>query len=240
MYCCACKFKFAWRSCPAPPGPERSQSTAAAQFVIARRSLRLPPRQLFENGAAQSLATSRLFASCRPGHCTASGQVDLLPPRQTRSSRFWRCHRRPSHLDAQSSGIDRRARQASPNVATLRTTKTKILKMKTDEFITALRNSANKQLLFVNESGDAVHSGYHLTEVKAVNFDTVDCGGQVNHWHETILQLWVPADTDDEYMSVAKFLSIYDKVRRLIPLDHDAEIRVEYGDENFFPSTYHV
>ena len=88
--------------------------------------------------------------------------------------------------------------------------------MKTNKFITALRNSPDKQLQFVNESGDTVHSGYHLTEIKAANFDTVDCGSQVNHWHETILQLWVPADADDEYMSASKFLRIYDKVRGLV------------------------
>jgi hypothetical protein len=54
------------------------------------------------------------------------------------------------------------------------------------------------------------------------------------------VQLWVPADPDDEYMTAAKFLKIFDKVRGMIPLDFDAEIRVEYGDENFFPSTYHI
>ena len=112
--------------------------------------------------------------------------------------------------------------------------------MKTNKFITALRNSPDKQLQFVNESGDTVHSGYHLTEIKAANFDTVDCGGQVNHWHETILQLWVPADANDEHMSASKFLGIYDGVRGLVSLDENSEIRVEYGDENFFPSTYHV
>ncbi|PYL87508.1 MAG: hypothetical protein DMF17_02355, partial [Verrucomicrobia bacterium] len=44
----------------------------------------------------------------------------------------------------------------------------------------------------------------------------------------------------DDYMTSAKFLKIFDKVRGMIPLTVDAEIRVEYGDENFFPSTYHV
>jgi hypothetical protein len=41
-------------------------------------------------------------------------------------------------------------------------------------------------------------------------------------------------------MTTAKFLSIYNKVARLIPLDLTAEIRFEYGDENFPPSDYHV
>ena len=112
--------------------------------------------------------------------------------------------------------------------------------MKTSEFISALRRATDTQLTFVDLDGQAVHSGYHLTELKAASFETVDCGGQVNRWHEAILQLWVPPDADDDYITVAKFLKIFNKVRGMIPLDLDAEIRVEYGDENLFPSTYRV
>jgi hypothetical protein len=54
------------------------------------------------------------------------------------------------------------------------------------------------------------------------------------------MQLWVPSHADNEYMTAAKFLKIFDKVRGMISLNLDAEIRVEYGDDNFFPSTYHV
>ena len=112
--------------------------------------------------------------------------------------------------------------------------------MKTDEFISALRVASDNQLLFVDRHGRAVHSGYHLTELKAASFQTVDCGGRTNRWHETIVQLWVPPNPDDEYMAAAKFLKIFDKVRGMIPLNFDAEIRVEYGDENFFPSAYYA
>jgi hypothetical protein len=114
--------------------------------------------------------------------------------------------------------------------------------MTTQEFIAALRKTPDNQLIFENEAGDTVRAGYHLTEIKAAHFDTVDCGGQTNQWHETILQLWVPAaaDDDDEYMTSGKFLRIFDKVGAMIPLRLEAEIRVEYGDENFFPSLYHV
>jgi hypothetical protein len=33
---------------------------------------------------------------------------------------------------------------------------------------------------------------------------------------------------------------LWTRVARLIPLDPTAEIRFEYGDENFPPSNYHV
>ncbi len=113
--------------------------------------------------------------------------------------------------------------------------------MKTREFIEQLRGSRSKQVLFVDENDTTIHGGYHLTELKAAAFDTVDCGGQKNRWHETIVQLWVPENEEsDEFMTADKFLSIYDRVSGMIALDPEAEIRFEYGDENFAPSNYHV
>lgn len=113
--------------------------------------------------------------------------------------------------------------------------------MTTRDFISRLREAAAKQLVFTNSDGAMVHGGYHLTELKAASFDTVDCGAQKNQWNETIVQLWVSEDEENgEWMTAAKFLSIYDRVARLIPLDPTAEIRFEYGDENFPPSNYHV
>lgn len=112
--------------------------------------------------------------------------------------------------------------------------------MKTKQFIETLRLSPEHDLIFINSEGISVHTGYHLTEIKAVTYDTVDCGGQRNDWNETILQLWVPEDADDEYMKAGKFVRIFDSVRSSIPLREDANVRVEYGDENFFPSVYDV
>ena len=85
--------------------------------------------------------------------------------------------------------------------------------MKTHEFIEAVRNSADKELIFANADGQAIRAGYHLTEIKVASFETVDCGGKTNRWNETILQLWVPEDAEDTYMKSDKFLRIYDKAR---------------------------
>src|SRR5436189_3334991 len=92
--------------------------------------------------------------------------------------------------------------------------------MRTQDFISRLRKAAAKALVFINSNGATIHGGYHLTELKAASFDTVDCGAQKNQWTETIVQLWVPEeDYNGEFMTAAKFLSIYDKVARLIALD---------------------
>ena len=112
--------------------------------------------------------------------------------------------------------------------------------MKTKEFIDILRASPDKKLIFANANGDGILPGYHLTEIKAAAYDTVDCGGQKNRWNETILQLWVPEEAEEDYMEAGKFVLIYDKVRGLVSVDEDAEVRIEYGDENFFPTAYHV
>jgi hypothetical protein len=112
--------------------------------------------------------------------------------------------------------------------------------MKTSEFISRLRTLPNNQLIFADRDGHTVHTGYHLTELKAASFETVDCGGQTNRWQETIVQLWVPPHAGGEYMTAAKFLKIFEKVRGMIPLNLDTEVRIEYGDENFVPSAYRV
>src|SRR5438093_10841341 len=112
--------------------------------------------------------------------------------------------------------------------------------MKTTEFISTLSAAPGNRLIFADLDGRAVHGGYHLTELKAAQFETVDCGGQTNRWQETIVQLWVPPHADGDYMTAAKFLKIFEKVQGMIPLNLDTEVRIEYGDENFFPSTYQV
>ena len=113
--------------------------------------------------------------------------------------------------------------------------------MTTKDFISRLSRSQDKPLVFVNVDGDTIHPGYHLTEIKAAKFDTVDCGAEKNQWNETIMQLWVPeGERSEDFMTAGKFLRIYEKVSQRIDVDPAAEVRFEYGDENFFPSNYHA
>ena len=69
--------------------------------------------------------------------------------------------------------------------------------MKTQHFISSLREAPPKRLVFANSEGATIHGGYHLTELKAASFDTVDCGAQKNQWNETIVQLWVPEEEEE-------------------------------------------
>jgi Family of unknown function (DUF6428) len=109
--------------------------------------------------------------------------------------------------------------------------------MNTQEFITGLRPFADQPLIFEHLQGTRVPAGYHVTEVKAVQYQTMDCGGEPNAWAETIVQLWNPeAGEEDRVMTVEKFLKIYDRAAAGTPVQSTAEIRLEYGNETL-PAT---
>jgi len=41
----------------------------------------------------------------------------------------------------------------------------------------------------IDYGGRTIRPGYHVTEVKAGSFGTLDCGGNPDAWRETILQV---------------------------------------------------
>lgn len=101
--------------------------------------------------------------------------------------------------------------------------------MQVQEFIEALQVHPSKNLSFQINS-EAIPSGYHITEVKDVHLDTVDCGGKTNHWRETLIQLWTTQNSDqgDRSMQVDKALSILNKVQEVQPMDNATELKFEY------------
>jgi hypothetical protein len=113
--------------------------------------------------------------------------------------------------------------------------------MQTAEFFRLIDSHPAKRLRFRDHQGGMVHPSYHVSEVKAAAFATVDCGGMAHRWSETILQLWLSADPDAEQaMEAAKVTAILAKVSRLIEIDSDAELRIEYGNDAFPPVVFHI
>ncbi len=110
--------------------------------------------------------------------------------------------------------------------------------MKTKEFLSILKENKNKALLFEYTENKVAGTNYHLTEVKNVAFETVDCGGNTNDWKETHLQLWEsPKETDKEnYMTVDKVLDILERVDGIRSLWLETEVKVEFGNEDFHTS----
>lgn len=103
--------------------------------------------------------------------------------------------------------------------------------MDTQTFLDSLQSFGQDKNLIFDLGGCSVAPGYHVTEVKAVTVQAMDCGGRAGAWHETVVQLWSPgAQPDEGYMKVGKFLGIYGRVAASVPIDGGAVLRFEYGD----------
>ncbi|PWL39540.1 hypothetical protein DKG77_01515 [Flagellimonas aquimarina] len=107
--------------------------------------------------------------------------------------------------------------------------------MNTSEFLSLLKQHQNKSLLFEYAEGKFVGANYHITEIKNITVDSVDCGTGTDFWKETIVQLWEsPKEKDKkEFMSAYKALGILNKVDGIKPMIRDAEIKFEYSNPGF-------
>lgn len=107
--------------------------------------------------------------------------------------------------------------------------------MKTQEFFKVLDEHKEKSLLFEYAPNLFVGANYHITEVKHITVDSVDCGAQTDAWKETIIQLWEsPNELDKtEYMTVYKALAILKKVGTMKPYTLDSELKLEYSNATF-------
>lgn len=107
--------------------------------------------------------------------------------------------------------------------------------MKTNEFLSLLTEHSNKSLLFEYKQGSLVGANYHITEVKNITIDAVDCGAKTDFWKETIIQLWEsPLEKDKrDYMTSYKALSILNKVDSIKPMEKGVEVKFEYSNADF-------
>lgn len=107
--------------------------------------------------------------------------------------------------------------------------------MQTKEFLSLLKEHPNKSLLFEYQEGRTVGANYHITEVKNITVDSVDCGARTDFWKETVVQLWEsPAEREKtDYMSAYKALSILNRVNRIKPMGLDTELKFEYSNDHF-------
>ena len=113
--------------------------------------------------------------------------------------------------------------------------------MKTGNFLKLLEKQAGKELIFEYRNQQFVPKAYHITEVKNLQIESVDCGGFEHSDQQTVVQLWV-TDTEkaDRYMTTAKAKKIFDIVESKRPMQQDAEIFFEYGDATTPTSVYKI
>ena len=101
-------------------------------------------------------------------------------------------------------------------------------------FKSALLKDPEKTLQFQYAEGQFVDASYHITEIKQAPIVSVDCGGVINSWTEVIVQLYEPlASATDRAMQVSKALSIINTVEKLLPLNPDAVVKIEFGNSKF-------
>lgn len=113
--------------------------------------------------------------------------------------------------------------------------------MTTEKFLALLENGGEKELIFEYQSGQYVPNAYHITEIKNVHIDSVDCGANEHSYDETIVQLWLSgSETQERSMSAAKALKIFQIVDQKRPMKRATEIFFEYGYQDLATSVYKV
>lgn len=107
--------------------------------------------------------------------------------------------------------------------------------MTTQEFLEVLKTNQGKSLLFEYAPGLLVGANYHITEVKHVTIDAIDCGAGVDAWKETVVQLWEDPNElgKTAFMSAYKAMGILSKVGKMKPYVLDAELKIEYSNARF-------
>ncbi|MEO6150113.1 MAG: DUF6428 family protein [Mucilaginibacter sp.] len=106
--------------------------------------------------------------------------------------------------------------------------------LKWQSFKQQLQANPLLNLQFQYSENKWVDQSYHITEIKQAPITSVDCGGVMNKWTEVIIQLWEPAEKQQERaMKARKALSIIDLVENSLPLDADAIVKIEFGNSQF-------
>lgn len=107
--------------------------------------------------------------------------------------------------------------------------------MTTQEFFNTLKEHPDKSLLFQYMPGQLVGANYHITEVKHITVDSVDCGAREDSWKQTIIQLWEsPLEIGKtDFMTCDKALAILDTVGKIRSYTNQSEVCFEYGNALF-------
>lgn len=90
-------------------------------------------------------------------------------------------------------------------------------------------------LVFFTDAG-TIGSGYHVTEWKLAQINSIDCGGKTDAWVEASLQL---LDEDGgAFMTVAKFRGILAASIKALPALAEAPFSVEFAHGNIGKSIF--
>ncbi|KCV82192.1 hypothetical protein ATO10_07377 [Actibacterium atlanticum] len=97
--------------------------------------------------------------------------------------------------------------------------------------------AADTPVIFATDSA-RIGPGYHVTELKLAQINSIDCGGNLNTWVETQLQLLDGAD--GAYLQAGKVASILRRSAQTIAGLSDAPLWVEMAPRNQGLSRYRI
>ncbi|SMO47699.1 DUF6428 family protein [Gracilimonas mengyeensis] len=103
--------------------------------------------------------------------------------------------------------------------------------MNTSTFIHTLISNSNKELYFTLPDGSRIAGDLHITEIQNHQVDSVDCGGNMHAYQETVVQLWINERSGKTAeWTTDKAIKIIDIVGKKIEYIDDAELFIEFGD----------
>lgn len=101
-----------------------------------------------------------------------------------------------------------------------------------DLLTSALRNNPDLPVMFT-QNEHTISPGYHITEVKTVVVNSLDCGQGTDQWHELVIQLLDGnADSSGTYMQSKKMMSILDQALNARHLDDSTQLYFEFTPGN--------
>ncbi len=113
--------------------------------------------------------------------------------------------------------------------------------MTVKDFFETLDQHSGKELRFLYQHDQLVPAAYHITEVKNVHIESVDCGGRPSEEFLTIVQLWVDdAEKQERHMLTEKAMKIFNIVDQKKPIRYDTQILFEWGDAKTPTSNYTI
>lgn len=111
--------------------------------------------------------------------------------------------------------------------------------METNVILSLMESSSEKAMRFFLRGKQLVPNDFHVTEVKRLSVESLDCGGGASTWQELVVQLWSPrGDNTQAAMTAGKFLSILRRAEAAEQLDGNS-LRFEYGDTGEPAVQYH-
>lgn len=113
--------------------------------------------------------------------------------------------------------------------------------MNVKTFINTLKNNPNKAIQYELKDKFIIEPYIHMTEIKNVDIVSIDCGGNKNEWHETIMQLWTGVSKDDGHrLDSSKLDKIIEMIDAKSKLDIESDLIIEYGNDKFPVSQYSI